>query len=179
MEQYNKLQFSSDKPYPNVCVEERNRMYAKAMLDNIGGANSEISAVSLYFYNNLVTGCHEDLSYIFHKISIVEMHHLEIFGKLALELGENPRLWTTKGRRMVYWTPGYNHYPVQLEALLHNSLKGERAAVEKYEQQACSIKDMNIVECLNRIIVDEKIHIQILESLIQEYCNKNSRTDSR
>lgn len=170
MEQYNKLQFASDKPYPNVCVEEKNSMYAKAMLDNVGGSRSEITAVSLYFYNNLIAGEHEDISYIFHKISIVEMHHLEIFGKLSLQLGENPRLWTAKGRRRVYWSPGYNQYPVQLESLLYNALNGEKATVEKYEQQACSIKDINITENLKRIILDEKIHIQIFESLIQEYC---------
>lgn len=65
----------------------KNPAYAKAMLDNIGGLNSEMSAISLYVYNNLILEEKKEIAAIFHKVSIVEMHHLEIFGKLALLLG--------------------------------------------------------------------------------------------
>lgn len=169
MEQLNNLKFSSDIPYPDICAKNKNQIYAKAMLDNMGGSNSEMSAISLYFYNHIIIRYHENISYIFHKISIVEMHHLEIFGKLALQLGGNPKLWTVKDKSMVYWTPGYNNYPVELETILYNALDSERAAVEKYEQQICCIKDTNIIENLKRIILDEKIHIQLFEALIKEY----------
>ena len=92
--------FASQKPYPLVSITERNCTYGRMMLDNIGGANSEMSAVSLYLYNNLLLNFDKHLSYVFHKISIVEMHHLEIFGQLARLNGENPRLGTHRGSKM-------------------------------------------------------------------------------
>lgn len=164
------LIFSSPKPYPPVCVCERNQVYGRMMLDNMGGNNSEMSAVSLYLYNNLLIDDDERISSIFHKISIVEMHHLRIFGQFARMMGENPRLWTYRGNRMAYWTPAYNNYPLEMKALLMNALNGEKNAVQKYEQQCQKIEDPHIVECLRRIIVDEKIHIHIFESLYEEYC---------
>ncbi len=48
------LRYTADLPYPPIKVEMKNPAYAKAMLDNIGGLNSEMSAISLYVYNNLI-----------------------------------------------------------------------------------------------------------------------------
>lgn len=161
--------FSSDLPYPPVCAEERNPLYAREMLDNMAGSTSEISAVSLYFYNNLITYPYDNLPMIFHKISIVEMHHLQIFGNLARELGENPRLWINRGRQKRYWSPGYNNYPTNLKSLLTNAISSENAAINKYEHQICYIKDKNIIENLKRIILDEKLHVSIFEKLYYSY----------
>lgn len=166
----NQLQFASDLPYPDVQAERTNYTYAKAMLDNIGGRGSEMSAVSLYFYNHLITSKYPDIATVFHHISIVEMHHLEIFGTLARQLGENPRLWAQRGVRKTYWSPSYNNYPMHLRELLSNCLLGEKETVKKYESQLRQIKDSNVCENLKRIILDEKIHIEIFRNLYHEYC---------
>ncbi len=156
----------SKLPYPPVKAECKNPMYAQAMLSNIGSANSEMTAVSLYVYNNLVTMGKDDIAEIFHKISIVEMHHLHIFGTFVCQLGADPRLWAQINRRMVYWTPQYNKYPTELKPLLQNSLSGELKTIEKYKTQARRIKDPNIVENLERIILDEEVHVEIFKTLL-------------
>ena len=162
--------YHSDLPYPNICAGEINSSYAMEMLDNIGGQNSEMSAVSLYFYNDLVTNKdYEEVSLAFHKISIVEMHHLEIFGRLSLQLGANPRLWTYVMNRTVYWTPSYNKYSMDLSTLLLNAIQGETQAINKYNCQISKIKNINIIENLKRIIIDEQLHIDIFNKLYNKY----------
>ena len=42
-------------PYPPIRITKQNKSYAQAILDNMGGRVSEMSAVSLYFYNHLIT----------------------------------------------------------------------------------------------------------------------------
>ena len=87
--------YSDHTPYPPVKVDGKNPQYAAAILSNIGSCNSEMTAVSLYFYNSLVTReYYHDVAECFHRISIVEMRHLDIFGELALKLGTDPRLWS-------------------------------------------------------------------------------------
>lgn len=154
----------SKLPYPPVKAECKNPMYAQAMLSNIGAANSEMTAICLYVYNHFMTA--DDIAQIFHKISVVEMHHLNIFGELARQLGADPRLWAQINRRMVYWTPQYNKYPTELKPLLQNSLSGELKTIEKYKTQARRIKDPNIVENLERIILDEEVHVEIFKTLL-------------
>lgn len=165
-------QLTSPMPYPEVCAGEPNIKYAKAMLDNIGGSNSEMSAVALYFYNQLVTSHEIEISKVFRDICITEMQHLRIFGMLALQLGENPRFWTYTGQNLVYWTPGYINYPLELSNLLELSIESEREAIQKYEQQARWIADPNVIANIKRILVDERRHVQELTQLYEKYSRR-------
>ena len=159
--------YQVELPYPPVQVRCPNLRYARAMLDNVGGRNSEMSAVSLYFYNHVMTSREEEVSTAFHRMSLVEMHHLEIFAELARQLGEDPRLWTQVGVQKIYWSPGYNQYPRRLDSLLNNALTGEKDAIQKYQRQLQAISDDNIRENLQRIIQDEELHVEILMELRQ------------
>lgn len=150
-------------PYPEICVLEPNQEYAGMMLDNMGGCNSEMSAVALYFYDYLVTkDAFEELSGLFHQINMVEMHHLEIFGTLALKLGADPRLWTPCKQGHEYWIPGYLKYPREIKELVCHAVASEKQAVKKYLRQAQVIGDRHIVANLTRIIEDEQRHIEAL-----------------
>ena len=160
--------FSASEEWPEITVECANPFYAAAMLSNIGSCNSEMSAVSLYFYNHIVTQtCEPEISECFRSISVVEMHHLQIFGTLAHLLGADPRLWKYNHRRPLYWSPACNHYPRPITALLQNSLQGEKEAISKYQFQIQQIHDCHIQAILNRIIQDEEIHVHIFETLLQ------------
>lgn len=163
------LLFADPAPYPPIQVWGPDARYAKAMLSNIGSCNSEMSAVSLYFYNSIITrSSFEEVADCFHRISMVEMKHLDIFGRLAFLLGADPRLWSSNGKNPSYWSPGCNQYPGQIIRLLDNAIRGEHAMISKYRQQAAWIKDPNIVDILNRIILDEEHHIQIFHQLYQD-----------
>lgn len=162
--------YAHQSPYPPVCVREKNPLYGKMMLDNMGGQESEMSTIGLYIYNSIFLSSDADrIAEIFKNISITEMHHLKIFGQLAKQLGESPRLWTHRQYRMFYWQAGYINYYTDLPKILHSALNGEKQAVLKYERQCRQIRDEHISKCLKRIILDEELHIEILESLCKKY----------
>lgn len=163
--------FSAQAPYPAIEVESPNAVYAVEMLSNIGSCNSEMSAISLYFYNSIIArGQYDEIAECFHKMSVVEMHHMNIFGQLACMLGADPRLWSySGGRKPAYWTPGCNKYPRRIKDLLRNCAEGEQAAIDKYAQQAGWIEDPCVAANLKRIIADEEHHMEILEILYKEF----------
>ena len=163
------ISYAADLPYPPIQVANPNLNYARAMLDNMASSNSEMSAVSLYFYNQLVSQQNQEISNAFAHIGNIEMHHLAIFGELARQLGEDPKLWAQCGPRKVFWTPAYNQYTCNIQKLLINAINGEKAAIKKYESQSEKIDDDNIVENLKRIIMDEQLHVKILGGLYQKY----------
>ena len=55
--------------------------------------------------------------------------------------------------------------------LLENSIQGELAAIQKYTRQAETIRDTNIKDNLNRIILDEQHHIELFQSMLREIRN--------
>lgn len=155
----------SELSYPPIRVSQPNRCYALEMLDNLGGQNSEMSAVGLYFYDHLMT--QGEISDFFHRTSIMEMRHLEIFGELAKQLGADPRLWSCSGSQQRYWSPSYNRYTTNLSQILKNAADHERHAIEKYEKQARRIQDPYIVELLRRIIGEEQEHLRMFNQFLQ------------
>lgn len=172
--------YQAATPYPPIQVNGQNPQYAAAMLDNMSGKNSELSAVGLYFNDHLLTTGYNDVSETFHHMNIVEMRHLEIFAKLAMQLGENPRFWSRQPRsgRYIYWNPACIHYPnVQpptqkgpisqacLRLILSQAIECEQAAIRKYMQQTTWIQDVNICDNLRRISADEQMHVDILTRL--------------
>lgn len=163
------LVFEAQEPYPEVRAERRDRRYAETMLDNVGGGNSELSAVGLYLYDHWITAEEQEVAQAFHKMSIVEMHHLEIFATLARQLGEDPRLWGCVQGRKHWWMPGTLPYQRRLGPLLRIAVREEKAAIRKYRAQARWIGDRNIVENLRRIIQDEEQHIAVLGELYDIY----------
>lgn len=98
---YSADEYCVPEPYPPVQAVGKNRRYAEAMLDNVGGSNSEMSAVAVYVYDHLVTAELPEVADAFRGIGAVEMRHLEIFGTLARQMGEDPRLWGKIGRAHV------------------------------------------------------------------------------
>ena len=163
------LTFFDPSPWPPIEVIDRNPQYGAAMLSNIGSCNSEISAISLYIYNSMITrSFFFDIAECFHRISISEMHHLNAFGELALQAGADPRLWSVKNGSLQYWSPACNRYPTRIGAIVSNSLNAELEAIKKYQSQTQWIKDCKINAVLNRVIADEECHVHIFRLILAE-----------
>ena len=164
------MRYFVDKPYPSVDGLDVNVTYGQIILSNIGSVVSEMSAVSLYFYDHVILEeVWPELSKAMHDISIVEMHHLEIFADMCYRLGVDPRLWSCQNDFLEYWSPGYNVYPRQIPSLLENAIIQEEKAIETYQQQAQCIPEPIIQAALNRIILDEKLHVEIFQYFLQQY----------
>lgn len=175
--------YQAATPYPPVKISGLNSHYAAAMLDNMAGQNSEMSAVCLYFYANLVTAGYKDVAEAFLRINMVEMNHLNLFGELAMRLGENPRLWCRQPRsgRYMYWNPASLKYPYiqppapgcrisesNVRTILAQAIEGEQAAIRKYMQQTSWIQDVGICDILRRISADEQMHVDIFSRLYHQ-----------
>ena len=152
-------------PYPDVRIEEENSSYARYILDNVGGHNSEMTTISFYFSSALHVN--SELITLLNRINQVEMRHLMIFSSLAQKLGETALLWTNCGRRKVWWSPSFIDYPANLSEILENAYHGEQSTIEKYQWQMDKISDCYVKKILYRIIEDEKIHKNIFKQLIE------------
>lgn len=159
----------TDAPYPEVRAAGRNPRYAEAMLGNMAGCDSEMTAAGLYFYNHLILAEYPETAELFHRLSIAEMRHLEIFGTLARQLGADPRLWCRQGGRQTWWTPGYLHYTPKPGPLLRVAVRAEEQAARRYEEQARWIGDLNVVANLERIALDERAHAELLRSMLERW----------
>ncbi len=164
-----KLPAADPSPYPPIQVQTANPVCAKAMLENLGGASSEMSAVAQYIYSSTVlSSTFPKAAAYFRQIAVVEMHHISIFAQLTQLLGGDPRLWSYEGGRPVYWTPSVLAYSRDPSVLLNRALSEENKTITTYRRMAGELPDPYIKAVLERLILDEEKHVTIFCRLLQE-----------
>jgi len=162
-----------DKPYPEIKVEGENLYYADILLNDYTGIVSETSAVFLYSYEHIYKFKENiEFSEVMEQISIVEMHHLEILGKLITLLGGNPifKVKENYNNYLTYWSSSFIDYENNIIDMLKTNIKGEEQAIKNYKCHASIINDKYIKGILYRIIEDEEKHIECFKILLQKYC---------
>ena len=159
------------KPYPKVIVEAKNNYYADILLELYAGRASEMTAISTYGYQTIELKDRDPrAATMIQCISITEMKHFEILGELIKLLGIDPKLLAPMkngGRRARYywWSGDYVNYSKEYPAIIDMNIAGEKQAIQDYKRAISMISDKNVVENLERIILDEEKHIEIFESM--------------
>lgn len=163
----------SEKEYPEIKVEQENSEYAKILLQDYAGEKSEETAVHNYIYQNIIL--EGDIANTLRQIAIVEMHHLQILGKLINLLGYQPGYYTIDSNLecIIPWTTNNVDYSTNLSDILLGNIYREMTAIKQYQKHIQKIDDINIKKILSRIIEDEEIHIACLRQLYHKYLGKS------
>lgn len=151
-------------PYPDICIEHKNKFYASLLLNDYASANSELTAITQYVYAH-AKEADECVSKIFLGIAVVEMTHLDLLADMILELGVNPKFYDGC---LDFWRGDFVPYGKTSRDRLKLAIKGEYAAIVQYEKHIQQINDCNIQCVLERIILDEKLHVNIFKQLLCE-----------
>ena len=113
---------------------------------------------------------YKEIADAYRGISIVEMKHLELLGGFIYELGVLPRYYCNTNNSVKMWDGSYVDGTVDLKTSLLNSIENELKGIEQYRKHIEAIDDIYIKKALNRIILDEELHVEILDNLYQKYC---------
>ena len=149
-------------PYPHIKVEKENIEYAKLLMYPYASMISEDTATHLYMYQSFILD--DNIGKILENIAIVEMHHLEMLAKTINLLGLKPEYKSND----IPWTSNYINYTNNLKDILKINIEAETLAIKNYQNLIKVINDKYIKKMLERIIVDEEIHLKIFNDLYKE-----------
>lgn len=152
----------SNLPYPDIKVEKENIEYAKLLMYPYASMVSEDTATHLYMYQSFILD--DNIGKILENIAIVEMHHLEMLAKTINLLGLKPEYKSND----IPWTSNYVNYNTNLKDILKINIEAETLAIKNYQNLIKVINDKYIKKMLERIIVDEEIHLKIFNDLYNE-----------
>ncbi|MBP2031820.1 bacterioferritin [Clostridium algifaecis] len=159
-------------PYPEPIVEKPNIQYANILLKDYAGSVSEFTAVSLYVYQHFVSdGQYDDYAKLIGGVSIAEMRHLELLGKTIKLLGIKPIYIDNACPPGRFWTPRYINFTVFIREMLMEDIQSEKKAIENYRYHITLIQDKYIKRLLERIILDEELHIKLFKKLYEKYAS--------
>ena len=67
------------------------------------------------------------------------------------------------------WTANYVNYDTCINGMILEDIKAETKAIENYGKHLCLINDRHIRKLIERIILDEKLHLRIFKELYKKY----------
>ena len=161
--------YKVDKPYQAVDVPRENRFYASLLMDDYAGAVSEYTAISQYVYAHIISD-ETDLYDDFLGIAMVEMTHLDLLGDIIKQLGGNPVFRSSQGN---LWNSSLVPYSNSIRNRLRLAIRSEEKSIDQYKAHITRINDPNIKALLQRIILDEEIHIQVLKPHLDKFRNRH------
>lgn len=147
-------------PYPPAKADGVNIYFASLLTNDFAGPVGELSAVTDYTFQALVTP-DQSIASLVSGISKVEMHHLQLIGQLIVSLGGNPRFAVQNGCGTCFWNGQLIGYATNPRDYLREDIKNEKATIENYRNRIEQISDNGVRAVLERIIKDEEHHIDL------------------
>ncbi|MTI83894.1 MAG: bacterioferritin [Firmicutes bacterium] len=158
-------------PYPELRIKRPNRYYAELLLEDYAGQVSEMTAINQYFYHYIVfEEKYDDLADLEECISIIEMLHLEMLSKTIRLLGVDPKLRTLTHNKHTYWNAEYIYYGQGVCDRIAADIAAEKSAIAQYRKHQELINDPYIDALLERIIMDERHHLDLFSKMWEKYC---------
>lgn len=169
MEEKNKIAVADSAPYPPIKVCEPNLKYAQMLSCDLAAPKSEFTTITQYIYQNwILNSNYREIADIIARISIVEMHHLDILGQLIILLGGNPRYIALYPNGYNIWNGNLVNYTLDIKQILRNNIENEKIAQDEYISQSKTIKDEYICKILERLALDEKLHVEIFSNYLKK-----------
>ncbi len=156
-------------PYPKIQVKSRNEQYAEILSRDFCSSVSELTAVMQYtnheirFKQKYCNAANTILS-----IAKTEMIHLQMIGEVIVLLGGSINYSYFNNGSYTRWTPEYVDFGTNYVNMILLDINDEYKAIRQYENHIKAIDDNCINTLLERIIKDEKYHIELLTRLLDD-----------
>lgn len=160
--------FASDLPYPSLSALRPSLCDLSIISADYAGLTSELTAITQYVYHQLrmkkegLTPVGQTLL----SIAMVEMRHLNLLGTAILQLGGDPIFYDQRPCTCAPWSGSWVDYCGDVPAMLRSDLRLEQATIQAYLKQAKQVSQPVLAELLERIVVDERLHVAKLEGLL-------------
>lgn len=164
--------YSDPLPYPEVRVIKPNACYACLLMDDYAGVVSEFTAISQYLYHHFFfKDIDKDLGELLENVAITEMLHMEMLADTIKELGGDPKIRGSFNTCNNFWIGSFIHYGREVCDQLKADIDAEYKAISEYHKHIGLIKDPYIQAILERIILDERVHIKLFNEALYKFCS--------
>lgn len=155
--------FASELPYPEIEVS-KSVSQSKLLMPSYAGAGGELTAILTYSFQSYISPKYPDLACALIGVAKTEMLHHKLLGTTIYKLGGYPVM----GAR-TYWNGSFVNYTLDPKKFLQQNIMAEEAAIMNYERTILNLSDESVKMLLERIILDEELHINIFKELLKEF----------
>ena len=157
------LNAKNNIPYPVLMNIRKNPKYAQLLYNSFASNKGELNAVTQYIYEHIEFKRFNDFAHIILDIAIEEMHHLDLIGDLIVKLGNKP--YYINSNKCFWNSKNIKYQFTSIYDMLTFNIESEKKAILEYETIIKYTQNKSIKALLERIILDEKTHLEIFNRL--------------
>lgn len=152
-------------PYPELNVPCKSRNDVIALTPDYAGRQSETTAVMQYSYQSyIVKDTYPEIAEILEQIAISEMLHHELLASAIVASGGDPIIAGLN----CFWSGSSVNYSTDIQAVLNANIQAEKQAIANYKRTITKLENKSIINLIQRIILDEELHLATFEKLLEE-----------
>ncbi|HWR23985.1 MAG TPA: hypothetical protein VN366_10985 [Feifaniaceae bacterium] len=153
--------YNLNLPYPEVSGEADPDAVA-LLLEDYAGIISEMTASNQYMYQYfLLVENNYSFAEAIKCIAATETWHRELLGRAIVRLGGTPIFAATN----TYWCSNYVSYDQDPQRMLLANINIEFATIYNYRWHIQLIPNESVKQLLERIILDEELHIRLFSEM--------------
>ncbi len=163
-----------DLPYPDLAGIGEDLCSARIISPAYADRGSEMTAILQYVFQAIVLQKQglEEYAKTLERIAITEMHHLEILGSLLYQLGVLPVFSSCPPRKFDFYSTSAVSYACDVHKMILDDILGETQAIYTYEEMIRKLKNEKVAAIIERIVLDEKLHLETLKNILRELNKK-------
>ena len=158
-----------DLPYPSTDTLTKDVRSGQIISFAYATLRGELTATLQYVYHHFYFGeIEENDSEILMAIAKAEMMHIDILGKAMLKLGVSPRYVQVPNSNNFYSTCTVSQSTTP-QKMLMDDIQGEMNAIADYQKMLFILKNEQVEAIIQRIILDEQLHLEKLKEMLTKY----------
>ncbi len=158
-----------DLPYPStdaLTVDVRSGNIISFAYATLKG---ELSAVMQYIYQRMyMRAVDEADADTMLSVALAEMHHLDILGSAMIRLGVPPR-FVLYPNTYAYFNASQVSKATSPVKMLMDDVQSEMNAITEYEKMLFALKNERVEAIIQRIVLDEQLHLETFKNMLQKY----------
>lgn len=153
-------------PYPDLSGLVCDYQNARILMPAYADSESELTAVLQYIFHSFNFGARGMTEYadMMDSIAIAEMRHIELLGDALIRLGVSPIFARRPPTKCDFYSACHVDYSTLPAAMLSADITAETRAIRAYEQMLDQFTDSTLNALVNRILLDERLHLERLKA---------------
>ncbi|MCH5159427.1 MAG: hypothetical protein J1F66_01085 [Clostridiales bacterium] len=158
-----------DLPYPSTDTLTKDVRSGQIISFAYATLHGELTATLQYVYHHFYFGeMDENDAEILMAIAKAEMMHIDILGKAMLKLGVSPKYVQMPNTSNFYNTCSVSQSTTP-QKMLMDDIQGELNAIADYQKMLFILKNELVEAIIQRIILDEQLHLEKLKEMLKKY----------
>ena len=158
-----------DLPYPSTETLTKDIRSGNIISFAYATLKGELTATLQYVYHHFYFGeIDQNDAETLMAIAKAEMIHIDILGTAMLKLGVSPRYVQMPNTNNYFNTSTVSRATTP-QKMIMDDIQGELNAIADYQKMLFILKNEQVEAIIQRIILDEQLHLETLKEMLTKY----------